>query len=202
MRLRRPRLVLSLLIVLAVMVPLLALPATASAARRPLGGGKVVVEIDPFFAQLISAGHPFFPIAPASMSFTGTIPRLVFPVSGGWWNRATSRGTFLLRGGTAYVHYTSPTAFAAFLLPGWQAGINTAAGWTALVHGSRARILDENLMGSHPSYLLIGGHLYVRVNTVILFYSAAFTAAFNAVYGPVLPPGEPFGVATLQAQLK
>jgi len=198
---RRPRFILSLLICVAVLVPLFALPTTASARVRPLGRGKVVVTLDPFFAQFIAAGYPFFPFAPASMGFIGTAPHLVLPVTGGTWNKATLRGTFDLKGGLVWVHYTSPTAFIAFSLLAWHAGINTTAGWTGLVNGGRIAIFDENLMGSHPSYPLIRGHRYVRINTVILSYNTAFTNAYAAAFAATLPPGGPFGVATLGAGL-
>jgi hypothetical protein len=202
MRRLRLRLAPSLLAALTALIVMTALPATASAVARPLGTGRAVITLDPFARTFIGGGYPFYPVAPATLGFTGAAPRLVLPVAGGTWDRSALRGTFVLRGGLVYVHYTSTTAFTAFNLPAWRAGINTTAGWTALVNGTRRRILDENLMGSHPSYPFIGGHRYVRVTTVILSYSTAFTNAFNAAFGAALPFGSPFGVATLQARLK
>ncbi len=123
-------------------------------------------------------------------------------VAGGTWDKSHSRGTFLLNGGLVFVHYTAGPVIHTLTLRSWRAGVNTTAGWTARVNGTRMVILDENLMGSHPSYPTIGGHKFVKVNTVILFYDNAFTTAFNTTFSEALTDGEPFGTATLLARLK
>ena len=196
---RRPALV----IVLAALALMLLVPAAASASPQALGAGKAVFTLDPFFATFVGTGFPVYPVAPAVLNFDGhTTPRLVMHVAGGTWDKAHSRGTFLLKGGLVFVHYTAGPVIHTLTLGSWRAGVNTAAGWTARINGTRAVILDENLMGSHPSYPTIGGHKFVKVNTVILFYDSAFTTAFNTTFSATLADGEPFGTATLLARLK
>ena len=101
-------------VVLASVVALLALsallPATAGAATHKLGTGKVVVTLDPFVAEFITAAYPFFPIAPAAIAVNAPGPRVALPVSGGAWSTTPApHGTFLLKGGLVWVHYVTTT---------------------------------------------------------------------------------------------
>jgi hypothetical protein len=171
---------------------------------QTLGAGKATFTLDPFFAALVIAGYPTYPVKPATLDFgLSTSPKVTMPVVGGVWDKAHSRGTFVLRGGVDYIHYTTgPLTLHQLSLTRWHAGVNTPAGWTALANGSRITVVDENLMGSHPAYLTIGGHKFVRVNNVILTSDAMFDSAFLTTFGTPIGPMVPFGSATLLARLK
>jgi hypothetical protein len=181
----------------------LALPTSASAASHPLGKGKASFSLDPFFALLVTASYPFYAVAPATTKFgIATTPSLSMPVTGGVWNKAHSRGTFLLKGGLDYIHYTSgPLTLHQLSATAWHAQVNMATGWTAFANGSRIVVLDEDLTGSHTSYPTIGGQKFVKVSNIVLTYDAAFNTAFNTVFGVPIGPS-PFGTATLLARLK
>jgi hypothetical protein len=200
---KQTRIRLALLAVIALIALPALLPATASAANHTLGTGKVVVSLDPFVAEFVIAQYPFYPIAPASIAFNAPGPRVTLPITGGVWKTTPSpHGTFFLKGGLVWVHYATGPTLQTFSVPGWRAGVNTTAGWTGILNGTRTAILDENLMGSHASFLTIHGHKYVKVTTVILTYNTAFATAFNTAFGTSLNVGEPFGTATLLARLK
>jgi hypothetical protein len=200
---KHTRVRLALLAVIALIALPALLPATASAKNYKLGTGKVVVSLDPFVAVFIGAQYPFYPIAPASIAFNAPGPRVALPVTGGAWSTSPApHGTFFLKGGLVWVHYATGPTLQTFSVPGWRAGVNTTAGWTGILNGTRTAILDENLMGSHASFLTIHGHKYVKVTTVILTYNMAFATAFNTAFGTSLMSSEPFGTATLLARLK
>jgi hypothetical protein len=200
---KQTRIRLALLAVIALIAVPALLPATASAKNYKLGTGKVVVSLDPFVAVFIGDAYPFYPLAPASIAFDAPGPRVTLPITGGVWKTTPNpRGTFFLKGGLFWVHYTAGPTLVTFSVPAWRAGVNTSTGWTALVNGTRNTIFDENLMGSHASFLTIHGHKYVKVTTVILTYNTTFVTAFNAAFGTSLTSGEPFGTATLLARLK
>jgi len=198
----QPALRLTLILVLvAVMALLVVLPATASA--RTLGKGQATIRLDPVFALFVAGGFPPYPVPPGTMDFgVAVTPKLALPVVGGNWSSLDSRGTFLLRGGIDYIHYTAgPLTLHQLRVVKWHAGVNTTAGWTAQTNGTRIKVFDEDLTGSNPSFFKKGGHRYVKVNDVVLTYSTAFVTAFTNTFGPT-PPGIPFGTATLVARLK
>jgi hypothetical protein len=191
-----------LAVIALIAVPAL-LPATASAKSYKLGTGKVVVSLDPFVAVFINAAYPFFPVAPASIAFSAPGPRVALPVTGGAWSTTPApHGTFLLKGGLVWVHYTGTTLAATFTLPAWHAGINTTAGWTAPVNGTRETIFDETLTAMHASIRTIHGHKYLQVTGVALAYNATYVSAFNSAFGTTVSLDTPFGTATLLARLK
>ena len=195
----------AMLALLAVTTLLVMLPPSASARARALGKGQATVTLDTYFVLFVGGGFPIYPSAPATMHFgLALTPKLIVPIGGGTWDTVNARGTFLLKGGVDYIHYTSgpPLALHRLLIVKWHAGVNTTEGWTGQANGSRITIFDENLMGSHPSFFKRGGHRYVKVNDVILTYDTAFSTAFNNTFGTTITPGTPFGTATLVAQLK
>jgi hypothetical protein len=147
-----------LIAVLATLALSALLPATAGAATHKLGTGTAVITLDPFVAEFINAAYPFFPVAPAAIAFNSPGPRVALPITGGAWNtKPHPHGTFLLKGGLFWVHYAG-TTLETFTLPAWRAGINTTAGWTALVNGTREAIFDETLTGMHATVRTIHGH--------------------------------------------
>jgi hypothetical protein len=190
---------LALLAVVALIAVPALLPATANANIHKLGAGKVVVTLDPFFFVFVSAGYPFYPLAPAQQLFDAPGARLVLPTSGGAWNTTSSRGTFVSKGGIVFLHYTGTVSTLS--VPAWHAGINTTAGWTALLNGTRTTILDHNVTGMHTTFPKIHGHTYVKVTGDVLAYNTAFVNAFNTAFGAGLA-AEPLGTATLLARLK
>ncbi|MGZ4199299.1 MAG: hypothetical protein ACXVP1_03865 [Thermoleophilia bacterium] len=195
----------ALVVALAALTLFLAVPASASAAARPLGQGQASITLDPFFATFAMFGYPFYPLTPAIMKFSvATTPRLVMPVTGGTWNTGFSRGRFNLRGGLDYIHYTTtPLTLHQLAATAWHANVNLTTPWTASVNGTRIVALDEDLTNVHITVPTIHGHQYVRVSNIVLSYDTAFNDAFTSVFGlPIgtLPIG--FGTATLQARLK
>jgi len=188
---------------LVALVVLLALPASASAAAKPLGKGSITVRLDPFFA-LLSGGYPMYPVAPATMHFgVPTTPALIVPVKGGSWDVAHDRGTFLVRGGIDFIHYTTgPLTLHQLTATAWHARVNQTTGWTAVANGSRMVVFDENFKASHTSYLTVGGRKFVKVSNVTLTYDNAFATVFSNVFGATLGTTTPFGTATLLARVK
>ena len=190
---------------LAAFVLLLAVPASASAASQRLGKGQASFTLDPFFATLVEATYPFYPVAPATFKFSiATTPRTIMPVTGGTWNKGFSRGQFVLKGGLDYIHYTNgPLTLHQLAITAWHANVNTTTtGWTASTNGTRILILDEDLTNAHITFPKIGGHKYVRVSNVKLTYDPMFLTTFESVFGLVLTAPIPFGTGTVQARLK
>ena len=199
---RRSRTHFVLIAVLATLALSALLPATAGAATHKLGTGTAVITLDPFVAEFINAAYPFFPVAPAAIAFNSPGPRVALPITGGAWNtKPYPHGTFLLKGGLFWVHYAG-TTLETFTLPAWRAGINTTAGWTALVNGTREAIFDETLTGMHATVRTIHGHKYLQVTGVVLAYNATYVSAFDSAFGTTVPIDTPFGTATLLARLK
>jgi len=191
-------------VALAALVLLLVLPASASAASTPLGKGKVVVRVDPFFVQLVLGGYPFYAVPPAATQFgIPTTPSLTLPITGGTWDRTNTRGTFLVKGGVDYIHYTTgPLTLHQLDVTAWHAKINPTAVWTAVANGTRIAAFDAGLTSARMSFPTIGGHKFVKVSNVALTYDAAFDTAFFNVFGVSLVTTTPFGTATLIARLK
>jgi hypothetical protein len=200
---RQTRIRLGLLAVVALVALLALLPATASAKTFKIGTGKVVVTLDPFFNIFLSAGYPMYPVAPASMAFDAPGSRMALPVVGGRWHATLHpHGTFVLKGGFVFIHYTGVPMLKSLSIPAWQAVVGTTTGWTALVNGTRAPILDEDLTTSTTTFPKAHGHRSVKITGVVLTYDNAFTTAFNTAFGTTLSNNEPFGTATLVARLK
>ncbi|MGZ4199140.1 MAG: hypothetical protein ACXVP1_03030 [Thermoleophilia bacterium] len=193
---------LAVAVALAALALLLALPAGASA--KSLGKGQATVRLDPFFAALVGGGYPSYPVAPATAHFgIASTPALNLPVTGGNWDVAHARGTFSVKGGVDYIHYTTgPLTLHQLAITAWHAKVNQTTGWTASANGSRIAVFDENLTASHTSFPTIRGQKYVKVSGVALTYDPAFITAFFGVFGITLPTATPFGTATLLARLK
>ena len=198
---KHTRIRLALLAAVALIALPALLPATASAKNFKIGTGKVTVALDPFFIIFLTAAYPMYPVAPASMAFNTPGTRIVLPITGGTWHATLHpHGTFVLKGGFAFIHYTA--ALKSLSVPAWQAVVGTTTGWTALVNGSRSPILDEDLTTSTTTFPKSHGHRFVKITGDVLKYDNAFTLAFNTAFGTTLANGEPFGTATLQARLK
>ncbi len=194
---------LAVVVALAALALLFALPASASAASHPLGKGKASFTLDAFYALLVGASYPFYDVAPATLNFgVAQTPSLRMPITGGSWDKAHSSGTFVLKGGLDFIHYTTgPLTLHQLTDTAWHAHVNMTTGWTASVNGTRIVALDENLAGAHTSFPTIGGHKYVKVSNIALTYDAAFSTAFNSVFGVTIGMSN-FGTATLLARLK
>jgi hypothetical protein len=200
---KHTRIRLALLAVIALIAVPALLPATASAKNFKIGTGKVSVSLDPFFVIFLTAGYPMYPAAPAAMAFNAPGTRMALPVTGGIWHAGLHpHGTFVLKGGFVFVHYTGSPMLESLSIPGWHAVVGTTAGWTGLVNGTRTPILDEDLSTSTTTFPKSHGQTFVKITGVVLEYDDAFTSAFNTAFGLALIDGEPFGTATLLARLK
>ena len=200
---KQTRIRLALLAVIALVALAALLPATAGAQTRKLGTGKVVVVLDPVFNLLLVSDYPFYPVAPASMTFDAPKPRMALPITGGTWSAGLHpHGTFKLKGGFVFVHVTGSPTLVTLSVPGWRAGINTSAGWTGLINGTRTTIFDEDLTTSTTTFPTSHGHKFVKVTGVILTYGTGITNAFSAAFQATLGPNTLFGTATLVARLK
>jgi hypothetical protein len=178
-------------------------PAAAGATTRHLGTGTATFSLDR--AQTIlffGAAIPPYPVSPAAMTFTTSAVKFTMPISGGTWSPSALQGTFLLKGGLAYVH-PAATTFTVLDLTGWRAGVNNNTGFSIAANGHRSsRFFDENLMGSIPSIVTSHGYKYVKITDVLLFFNATSTAAINGAFGTTPPPGATFGSVTFLARLK
>ena len=200
---KQTRIRLAMLAVIALIAVPALLPATASAKNFKLGTGKVVVRLDSFFDLFISAGYPIYPVAPASMAFDAPGSRIALPITGGTWSAGLHpHGTFMLKGGIVYIHYNAVPTLETLSVPAWRAGINTSAGWTGLINGTRTTIFDEDLTTSTTTFPTAHGHKFVKVTGVVLTYDAALTNAFNSAFSLGLSLNTPFGTATLLARVK
>jgi hypothetical protein len=183
---------------------LLLVPAAASAAAHGLGAGTATFSLDPTeTGDFIGSSIAPYPIPPASMSFTTSRATFKMPIRGGTWTPgAGAHGTFLLRGGLAYVTSGVGT-FVLLDLKGWRAGVNNSTGFSISANDTRSpNFFDENLMGSIPSVVTIHGHKYAKVTNVLLFFNATSVGAINGVFGIAPAPGDPFGAVTFLARLK
>jgi hypothetical protein len=137
------------------------------------------------------------------MAFDAPGPRIALPVKGGTWSAGPHpHGTFVLKGGFVFVHYAGSPTLETLSVPGWRAGINTSAGWTGLINGTRTTILGEDLTTSATTFPTSHGHRFVKITGVILTYDTGFTNAFLAAFGATLGPNTRLGTATLVARLK
>lgn len=200
---KQTRVRLALLAVIALIALPALLPATASAQSFKLGTGKVSVSLNPFYLIFLTGGYPMYPVAPAAMAFDAPGTRLALPVKGGIWNAGLHpHGTFVLKGGFEFIHYSGSPTLVTLSIPGWHAVVGTTAGWTGLINGTRTPILDEFLNTSTTTFPKSHGQRFVKITGVALEYDDAFTSAFNTAFGTSLVNGEPFGTATLVARLK
>jgi hypothetical protein len=195
-------------VALVAIVALLALPAllptTAGATTHLLGAGTATFSLDPTeTGDFMHAAIPPYPIYPARMSFTTSRATFRMPIFGGHWTPGTgAHGTFLLKGGLAYVAPGTGT-FVVLNLKGWRAGVNNSTGFSISANGTRSsHFFDENLMGSIPSVVTIHGHKFVKVTNVLLFFNATSVGAINGEFGSAPSPGDPFGSVTFLARLK
>jgi hypothetical protein len=180
------------------------LPATAGAATHKLGAGTATFRLDPTeTGDFLTGAIPPYPINPARMSFTTSRATLKMPIFGGTWTTgAGAHGTFLLKGGLAYVQPGTGT-FVVLNLTGWRAGVNNSTGFSIAANGTRSPVFfDENLMGSIPSVVTIHGHKYAKVTDVLLFFNATSAGAINGAFSTGPAPGDPFGSVTFLARLK
>ncbi len=201
---QRRRVPTALALTLTACLLLLLAPAAAGAAVHTLGAGTATFTLDPTeTGDFIGSSLPPYPIPPARMSFTTSDATFTMPIRGGTWTPgAGAHGTFLLRGGLAYVSPGTST-FLLLDLKGWRAGVNTGTGFSISVNGTRsANFFDENLMGSIPSVVTIHGRKYVKVTNVLLFFNATSVGAIDGVFGLAPAPGDPFGSVTFLARLK
>ena len=200
---KHTRLRLALLAAVALIALPALLPTTAGAQNMKLGTGKVVVVLDPFFDIFLNAGYPMYPVGPASMAFDAPGPHITLPTTGGTWSSTLHpHGTFVSKGGFAFIRFTGSPTLTALSIPGWHAVVGTTAGWTGLVNGTRTPIFDEDLTMSHTTFPTSHGHKFVKITGVILKYDDGFTNAFLAAFGTTPGPNQPFGTATLVARLK
>ena len=182
----------------------LLVPASAGATTHLLGAGTATFTLDPTeTGDFIGAHIPPYPIYPARISFTTSRVTFKMPIYGGTWTPgAGPHGTFLLRGGLAYVGPGTGT-FVLLNLKYWRAGVNNSAGISISANGTRSsNFFDENLMGSIPSVVTIHGHKYAKVTNVMLFFNATSTGAISAAFGWSPMNGDPFGAVTFLARLK
>jgi len=200
---KHTRVRLALLAVIALIALPALLPATASAQSFKLGTGKVSVSLDPFYLIFLTGGYPMYPVAPAAMAFDAPGTRLALPVKGGIWNAGLHpHGTFVLKGGFEFIHYSGSPTLVTLSIPGWHAVVGTTTGWTAVVNGARTPILDEDLTTATTTFPKSHGQTFVKITGVVLTYDNGFTNAFNTAFGTTLGDNEPFGTATLLARLK
>jgi hypothetical protein len=201
-RSRQGRFAAAAVLALAALCLFVVVPASAGAATRHLGAGTATFRLDPTVTlEFFGAGMAPSALSPAGMAFTTSRATFEMPIYGGAWNPSALRGTFLLRGGLAYVR-GGASSFTVLNLTGWRAGVNNSIGFSVAANATRSsRFFDENLMGSIPSLVTIHHHLYVKVTNVLLFFNATSKGAIDGVFGTSPLVGDPFGSVTFLARL-
>ena len=199
---RRLQVRLALLAVAALLVLAAVAPATAAARTHRLGAGTATLSLDPTETGLfLQAGIPPYPIFPARISWGTSSAVVRMPITGGTWTTgAGAHGTFLLRGGLAYVAQGT-TNFLILNLKAWHVGVNTSNGISVSANGTRTpNFFDDKLPVS--SIVTIHGQKFAKVTDLPLFFNATSVSAINGEFGSAPNPGETFGLITVLARLK
>ena len=195
--------------VIVMMAGLVSGPAAASASasaasRAPQGthqvrltGGNTSVTPAPGITAAL-LGHGIVPIATlpgtegAQVGSGGVAIRFTFPVTGGWLNTATLRGTIWHKGGILFLAPASGKHIAVsdFVISVHQGVL------TAEVNGNpKARVALFRLSLAHAT--IHAGRHYARISGIILTLTGAAASALDDTFGTTLfTPGLELGTAS------